>query len=209
MLLTVAVSGATYAVLQALVISRLERERSDAHAKAERIEAEKSALATELGKMEGRHDQAVARIGALEKQSSDLNRQSGEGESSSLALLKAIQELGELQNDAWKAIADMQKRLEITNASAPPRREVVRMQVDSTLDRCSDSVVTVEGREGNIVVRKGESKEIPLSPSGEVFWSCGGTRERTATASGADIAVLSRDAQGRAMTWLFYKTVSR
>ncbi len=194
-LLVVATVGATYAVVQVLVVHQLQRDRDDAHARVERLEGEKSTLATESGKLQAQIDA--------------LDRQAGEGESSYGALRKALTNLEQSQDDIWEAINSIQSKLQAPVDTEPPRREFIRTQVDTTQDRCSEDLVTVEGRDGPITLRKGDFVEIPLSPTGEVFWSCGSTRERTATASGADIAILSRDREGRAMTWLFYKTEPR
>lgn len=83
-----------------------------------------------------------------------------------------------------------------------------RSLVETTLDRCSQSVISVDTPDGWIKVRNGETKCFWLDRD-EWNWTCGEltTGDERSRCAGANYVIASKDpgGAGRRITWRCYK----
>jgi hypothetical protein len=70
-------------------------------------------------------------------------------------------------------------------------------------DRCGETNLKIESKNGNVLVHKGETKEAYIK-SDKYTWYCGGSDEKDNAPDATNLAVLTRAPSGRDMKWEWY-----
>ncbi len=98
--------------------------------------------------------------------------------------------------------AKYQLRLWVESPEAPV--PAGRKLVGTTGDGCKERDLWVHGKNGQVLVKKGQTKEVPLG-AGAFTWYCDGTKERSVANAGTDVVLVRRASTGRRIDWRFFR----
>ena len=90
--------------------------------------------------------------------------------------------------------------VEDTAVAVPKGRKLV----GTTYDGCGESDLWVHGDDGQVLVKKGKTKDVPLG-AGEFIWYCDGTEENSNADSGTDLVTVRRASSGGEIFWRFFR----
>jgi hypothetical protein len=93
-------------------------------------------------------------------------------------------------------------RLWVEDSELP--RPKTRKVVGKTSDKCSESDLWVHGNAGQVLVKKGETKEVPRG-AGQFTWYCDGSQESAVADSGTEVISVRRASSGRNIDWVFLR----
>lgn len=93
-------------------------------------------------------------------------------------------------------------RLWVEDTAVP--RPATRKVVGKTSDKCGEQDLWVVGKDGQVLMRKGDVKEIPLG-AGEFKWFCDGDEERAVANAGTEVLSARRASSGRNINWIFLR----
>ncbi len=79
-----------------------------------------------------------------------------------------------------------------------------RKVAGKTSDKCSHQDLWVVGDAGQVLVKKGERKDVPIGP-GTFTWYCGGSEESAGADAGTDVVNVRRAMTGRNIDWVFFR----
>jgi hypothetical protein len=102
--------------------------------------------------------------------------------------------------DGRGAKYQMRLWVESPSVAVPPARKIV----GTTVDRCSENDLWVVGNDGQVLVKKGESKDVRIG-EGRFTWYCDGTKESSRADEGTDVVTVRRASTGRKITWRFFR----
>lgn len=83
-------------------------------------------------------------------------------------------------------------------------RPATRKVVGKTSDKCSEQDLWVVGNGGQVLLHKGETKEIPRG-AGRFTWYCDGSEESAVADPGTDVISARRASTGRNIDWIFLR----
>ncbi len=65
------------------------------------------------------------------------------------------------------------------------------VKLEETEEACTEQILTVVGRDGDVKIRYAQSKEFPVT-NGDIIWYCGGSREHTGCHDGTNYLKVRR-----------------
>jgi hypothetical protein len=126
------------------------------------------------------------------------------GVGSGASTVSAHAQKGAIQLTGFKSKYLVKFYLEDGNQKAP----INRVFLDKSGDKCGDDNLWVDGKDGLVLIAKGESKDVYLGgePGDRYHWHCGSKDEDDSSnpPDGTNLAVTTRAASGRDIRWMWY-----
>lgn len=98
--------------------------------------------------------------------------------------------------------ARYQVRLWVEDTELP--RPKSRKVVGKTSDKCSEDDLWVQGNDGQVLLHKGDTKDIPRG-AGQFTWYCDGSEESAVADPGTEVISARRASSGRNIDWVFLR----
>ena len=83
-------------------------------------------------------------------------------------------------------------------------RPKTRKVVGKTSDKCSENDLWVHGNDGQVLLHKGDTKEVPRG-AGQFTWYCDGSQESAVADAGTEVISARRASSGRDIDWVFLR----
>jgi hypothetical protein len=93
-------------------------------------------------------------------------------------------------------------RLWVEDSELP--RPKTRKVVGKTSDKCSEDDLWVNGNDGQVLLHKGDTKEVRRG-AGQFTWYCDGSQESAVADSGTEVISARRASSGRNIDWVFLR----